>query len=253
MSLENRIELSKTTRIVLFLLTFSCIPICWTFYYFDKNDKRAENRVDTQAESPQEAIDFKERKFFVFSYKKTDENGKAKNDSYCNKICPPNYIMSVDCEYCFMFGQWRSEYGQKELLTGIVWKCKNLKAYLQGILILAYFGAQKVTKEYAAKFCRMHSGGWLPYRRQDVSRIWQNPIFETEFSPRLGNPWPLAQIWFGGSWDVASKRYKSDYDNETILDVFHNFPYSGDFRKSRFTNCHTLYCMGHSMYCMGHS
>ena len=125
MSLENQIELSKTTRIVLFLLTFSCIPICWTFYYFDKIDKRAENRVDTQAESPQEAIDFKERKFFVFPYNKTDENGKAKNDSYCNKICPTDYIMSVDCEYCFMFGQWRSEYGQKELLTGIVSKCEK--------------------------------------------------------------------------------------------------------------------------------
>ena len=96
-------------------------------YYFDKIDKKAENRVDTLAESPQESIDLKEQKFFfhyqdseIRSYNKTDENGKAKNDSYCNKICPPNYIMSVDCEYCFMFGQWRSEYGQKEHLTGIV-------------------------------------------------------------------------------------------------------------------------------------
>lgn len=88
------------------------------------------------------------------------------------------------------------------------------------------------------KFCKMHSNGWLPYRREDLSRIWQNPIFDTEFSPRLGNPWPDAQIWFGGSWDVASKRYKSDYENETIVDVLHNSPYSEDFRRRCLIDCH---------------
>ena len=99
-------------------------------------------------------------------------------------------------------------------------------------------GPQKATKEYAVDFCKMYSGGWLPYQIEDLSRIWQNPIFDTEFSPRLGNPWPLAQIWFGGSWDVASKRYKSDYENETIVDVVQNNSYSGIYRRSFFVDCH---------------
>ena len=90
----------------------------------------------------------------------------------------------------------------------------------------------------------MYSDGWLPYRIEDISRIWQNPIFHTEFSPRLGNPWPHAQIWFGGSWDVASKRYKSDYENETIVDVVQNEwdptvgTYSGIYRRGYFEDCH---------------
>ena len=100
------------------------------------------------------------------------------------------------------------------------------------------FRPQKATKDYAVNFCKMYSGGWLPYHIEDLSRIWQNPIFDTEFSPRLGNPWPLAQIWFGGSWDVASKRYKSDYENETIVDVVQNNSYSGIYRRGYFVGYH---------------
>ena len=104
--------------------------------------------------------------------------------------------------------------------------------------ILNPLGPQKAMKEYAVNFCKMYSGGWLPYRIEDISRIWQNPIFDTEFSPRLGNPWPLAQIWFGGSWDVASKRYKSDYENETIVDVLYKDPNGEHFRRGYFSDCH---------------
>ena len=128
---QNQIKISKTTllRIVFSMLILMSIFILWIFYY--KNDKRVaaelpQSRVDTLAESPQEAIDLKQQEFFLkhenteTESDKTDENGKASNDpiSFCNKICPSNYIMSVDCEYCFMFGQWRSDFGQKELVTG---------------------------------------------------------------------------------------------------------------------------------------
>ena len=129
MSQEIEIKLSKTARIVFCLLTLISIFMLWTFYYFDNNDvtQLDENRVDILAESPQEAIDLTEKEFFlkhqeteIGSYSNTSKNSEANNDSisYCNKICPSYYIMSVDCDYCFMFGQWRSDNGQKELLIG---------------------------------------------------------------------------------------------------------------------------------------
>ena len=129
MSQEIEIKLSKTARIVFCLLTLISIFMLWTFYYFDNNDvtQLDENRVDILAESPQEAIDLTEKEFFlkhqeteIGSNSNTSKNSEANNDSisYCNKICPSYYIMSVDCDYCFMFGQWRSDNGQKELLIG---------------------------------------------------------------------------------------------------------------------------------------
>ena len=115
MSQEIEIKLSKTARIVFCLLTLISISMLWTFYYFENNDERAE--------SPQEAIDLKEKEFFlkhqnteIRSYSNTSKSSDS--ISYCNKICPSYYIMSVDCDYCFMFGQWRSDNGQKELLIG---------------------------------------------------------------------------------------------------------------------------------------
>ena len=134
MSQEIEIKLSKTAKIVFCLLTLISIFMLWTFYYFDNNDERAQLGVDILAVSPQEAIDLKEKEFFlkhqyteIGSYSNTSKNSEANNDSmsYCNKICPSYYIMSVDCDYCFMFGQWRSDNGQKELLIGK--KSENVK------------------------------------------------------------------------------------------------------------------------------
>ena len=132
MSQEIEIKLSKTARIVFCLLTLISIFMLWTFYYFDNNDERAVAEI--LAESPQEAIDLKEKEFFlkhqntgIGSFSNTSKNSEANNDSisYCNKICPSYYIMSVDCDYCFMFGQWRSDNGQKELLIGKSLKMLN--------------------------------------------------------------------------------------------------------------------------------
>ena len=135
MSQEIEIKLSKTARIVFCLLTLISIFMLWTFYYFDNNDERGVAQLDEiLAESPQEAIDLKQKEFFlkhqnteIGSFSNTSKNSEANNDSisYCNKICPSYYIMSVDCDYCFMFGQWRSDNGQKELLIGKSLKMLN--------------------------------------------------------------------------------------------------------------------------------
>lgn len=65
MSQEIEIKLSKTAKIVFCLLTLISIFMLWTFYYFDNNDERAQLGVDILAVSPQEAIDLKEKEFFL--------------------------------------------------------------------------------------------------------------------------------------------------------------------------------------------
>ena len=49
----------------------------------------------------------------------------------CRKTCPEKYIMSVDCEFCFMFGEWLANNGDRVSLM--------------------------VGKKHAVKFCEMHS------------------------------------------------------------------------------------------------
>ena len=88
-----------------------------------------------------------------------------------------------------------------------------------------------IEKEHAVKFCQMYSHGWLPNRQEDLHRVWQNPIFSQDIFSHE-NPWPHAQIWFGGSWDVKTKEYVTDIENETINNVVVKLPAVGEFRKS---------------------
>ena len=107
--------------------------------------------------------------------------------------------MSVDCEFCFLFVEWRSKTGDRVRLN--------------------------VEKERAVEFCEMFSNGWLPNRQENLHRIWENPILYQNFVPPVN-------VWFGGSWDIETKRYRSDLENKIIDNVRVNLPSLGNIRKS---------------------
>ena len=119
----------------------------------------------------------------------------------CRKTCPEKYTMSVDCEFCFMFGEWLANNGDRVSLM--------------------------VGKKHAVKFCEMHSNGWIPNRQEELHRIWRNPILDHHFAPPI-------HVWFGGAWDVETKRFRSDLENKTIENIFVNLP-QGNIRKSLST------------------
>ena len=192
----ERIKLLWKTSLVL-LITIGVIA-GWSYYIYEYTRKRAV--------TPVEAIDFEEKSFFLAHPNADRENTLTTNFlnetaiisiTECRKVCPDKYIMSVDCDYCFFFGEWLSNTGDRVSLM--------------------------VDKEHAVKFCEMHSNGWLPNRQEDLHRIWENPILDQNFA--------RAHMWFGGSWDVETKRYRSDLENKTIENIFVNLP-KGNIRKS---------------------
>ena len=187
----------QAVSISLSLLIIISLIAHWSFYIYRKNLKRAE--------SPEEAIDLEEKSFFLspqlFKNYTLTTNDSTENatKTECKKVCPEKYFMSADCEYCFLFGEWRSKTGDRVLLN--------------------------VEKDHAVKFCKMYSNGWLPNRQEDLYRIWENPILVHNFAPPVN-------VWFGGSWDVETKRYRSDLENKTIENVRVNLPSVGNIRKS---------------------
>ena len=172
----------------------------WSYYIYENTRKRAV--------TPEEAIDFEEKSFFLTHPNSDRENYTVTTNvsnetaiisiTECRKVCPEKYIMSVDCEFCFFFGEWLSDTGDR---VGLM-----------------------VDKDHAVKFCEMYSNGWLPNRQEDLHRIWENPILDQNFAPPV-------HVWFGGSWDVQTKGYRSDLENKTIENIFVNLP-RGNIRKS---------------------
>ena len=171
----------------------------WSYSIYENTRERAV--------TPEEAIDFEEKSFFL-TYPNSDKKNYTLTTNVlnetaiisiteCRKVCPENYIMSVDCDYCFFYGEWLANTGHRLSLM--------------------------VDKEHAVKFCEMHSNGWLPNHQEDLHSIWENPILDQNFT------W--AHVWFGGSWDVETKGYRSDLENKTIENIFVNLP-QGNIRKS---------------------
>ena len=97
--------------IILFVAT------CLLYDFYEKTQKRALLR----SKGPKEAIDFDEKSFFLTNQNSDTKNSTLRNGSNetpseisnieCIKSCPEKYIMSVDCEYCFLFGEWFSKSG----------------------------------------------------------------------------------------------------------------------------------------------
>jgi len=68
-----------------------------------------------------------------------------------------------------------------------------------------------VSKDYAIKFCEIHTHGWLP-QQYELKSLLKNPSINRFF----GNK-PAASPWVSGSWDNISKKYC--YNSKTIENV----------------------------------
>ena len=195
--------MNQAVNVSLGLIFIIFVIVGWSFYIYRHETTRK------RAETPEEAIDFEEKSFFLthqnfesdnYTLTTNVSNENSQNSvTDCRKVCPEKYIISVDCEYCFLFGEWLSNNGDRVSLT--------------------------VHKDYAVKFCKMYSNGWLPNRQENLQRIRENPSLVQHFSP----PRP---VWFGGSWDAETKRYKSDMENKTIENILLNLSSVGNIRKS---------------------
>ena len=179
----------QAVYVTLFLLIIIGLIAVWSYSIYENTRERAV--------TPEEAIDFEEKSFFL-TYPNSDKKNYTLTTNVlnetaiisiteCRKVCPENYIMSVDCDYCFFYGEWLANTGHRLSLM--------------------------VDKEHAVKFCEMHSNGWLPNHQEDLHSIWDNPILDQNFT------W--AHVWFGGSWDVETKR-NFEYRNQINLIRFQN-------------------------------
>ena len=69
-----------------------------------------------------------------------------------------------------------------------------------------------MTKDYAIKFCKMYSDGWLPQSQDELKSLLKTPSINRFFESSLA-----ASPWASGSWDNVSKKYS--FNNNTIENV----------------------------------